>query len=88
MKTLISKIKKTVQTVAVFLVGAIVAAFGLVMMGLVAMFSLTMLVIGLIASPFLKRHVRKKMQEHQAMHRSRFSKTYDLPESEYERAAA
>lgn len=59
MKNLMNKTKSALQTIGLFVVGAIVAGFGVMMMVLLALFSLAMLAIAMIISPFVKRGDRK-----------------------------
>lgn len=54
MTKLMTQMKQALQTFALFLVGAIVAGFGFMMMILLAMFSLAMLAIAMIIAPFTK----------------------------------
>lgn len=54
MTKLMTNMKQALQTFALFLVGAIVAGFGFMMMILLAMFSLAMLAIAMIIAPFTK----------------------------------
>lgn len=60
MKNLINKTKSALQTIGLFVVGAIVAGFGVMMMVLLAMFSLAMLAIAMIISPFVKQDDRRE----------------------------